>query len=124
MNKTTHSVLVRLSIPVAATVAAVALSATPAVAGKSDCPSGSFCVWDGTSYTGRIQRIATPGEVVDIRLSSTKSYFNNRSRRTWYQESPSGGSKICVPAAGSSASTPSGWQRSAGAVFLSSDPSC
>lgn len=124
MNKTTHSVLVRLTLPVAAVLAAVTLTASPAAAGRSECPSGNFCVWENVNYGGKIQKIYVADTYTKITLSTTKSYYNNRVKRTWYHATTNGtGSYDCIPAGTSDAST-SGWQSTAKSAYPSSKASC
>ena len=124
MNTTTHSVLVRLTIPVAAVLAAVTLVASPAAAAKSACPSGAFCVWKEASYAGTIQVITKADDYTKITLTSTKSYYNNRTKRTWYHATTDGsGSHVCL-AAGASGNSPSGWQSAAKAAYPSTVTSC
>lgn len=124
MNKTTHSVLVRLTIPVAAVLAAVTLTASPAAAKKSDCPSGAFCVWDGLNYGGHIQRISTTRQYVKITLTATKSYYNNRTQRTYHHRTTDGqGDFVCI-SAGASGNFTSGWQAAAKSAYLSTSTGC
>jgi hypothetical protein len=90
----------------------------------SDCPSGYFCVWSGTNYTGTIQRFAATNAYRTISLSATKSYYNHRSQRTWLHEDPDGGgSSTCINPGASKTST-TGWQTTAEAVYLATVTNC
>lgn len=99
--------------------------AVPRVAtAKSDCGSGYFCVWSSTNYSGSIQRFSSTNSYRAITLSSTRSYYNNRSYRTWLHAEPNGGgSTVCINPGGSVAVT-SGWQTLAEAVYLATITSC
>ncbi|MFC5677145.1 peptidase inhibitor family I36 protein [Aeromicrobium endophyticum] len=103
---------------------AVSSTDTPLMRARSDCPSGSFCVWSGTSFTGSFKKLSTTNAYLAIDLSSTRSYYNHRSQRTWFHEQSDGsGSKICVDPGVSRAST-SGWATSAEAAYLATVTSC
>lgn len=95
----------------------------PATA-KSDCGSGYFCVWSSSNFTGTIQRISATNSYRSITLTTTKSYYNNRSYRTWLHAEPNGGgSNICINPRVSNANT-SGWQALADAAYLATLTSC
>ncbi len=122
----------RLCVPLILTLAATALLFAPSRAdassrvatAKSDCGSGYFCVWSSTNYSGSIQRFSSTNSYRSITLSSTRSYYNHRSYRTWLHAEPNGGgSKVCVNPGGSVAVT-SGWQSLAEAVYLATVTSC
>jgi hypothetical protein len=90
----------------------------------SDCPSGYFCVWSGTNFTGTIQRFAATNAYKPISLSATRSYYNHRSQRTWLHEVPDGGgSNVCIDPGVSRTST-AGWQTTAEAVYLATITKC
>ena len=114
---------------VSSLVAVVALSAPAGAAvvapeAKSDCGSGYFCVWSGTGFSGTIQRFSATNSYRSISLSFTRSYYNHRADRTWLHELPNGaGSSKCVNP-GASASSTSGWQTTAEAVYLATITTC
>ena len=108
----------------AAAVPADPSTDTPLMRARSDCPSGSFCVWSGTSFTGTIRKLSATNDYLSINLSSTRSYYNHRSQRTWLHEKSDGsGSHLCVDPGVSRAST-TGWAASAEAVYLATVTSC
>ena len=107
-----------------ASVFVVALPAAPANAGAGECSTGAFCVWTGTHFTGRIQEMTTTNAYRSISLGTTRSYYNNRSKRTWLHSRPNGdGSTVCINPGASNGST-SGWQQTAKAAFLAAVVSC
>lgn len=104
--------------------AAPADAAASPTRAKSDCGSGYFCVWSSSNFSGTIQRFSATNSYRAITLSSTRSYYNNRSYRTWLHAEPSGGgSTVCVNPGSSNAST-SGWQSYAEAVYLATVVNC
>lgn len=99
-------------------------AATAAPATLAECPSGNFCVWSGTNFTGGMQRISTTNAYKSISLTATKSYYNNRSRRTWLHEDPDGGGlSVCINPGVSKGST-TGWQTTAEAAYLATITNC
>ncbi|GAA1550755.1 MULTISPECIES: peptidase inhibitor family I36 protein [Streptomyces] len=76
-----------------------AASAEPQAA--SDCPSGYFCVWSGSNYTGRRQQVA--GTNKDLTgytvFQSFKSWYNRGSSCDfkWFSEKNHSGSSSTVP---------------------------
>lgn len=110
----------------ALTMAAIinTLSATPAQAALSDCPSGYICLWSKPNYTGTLQKISTTGAYKSIGLSIVESIYNNRSKRTWLHAAADGsGSYQCLePAARFSNLT--GWHNQAKAVYLTTVAEC
>jgi hypothetical protein len=110
--------------------AAASISSLPATATEmspavlSDCPSGSFCVWTGTGFSGTMQKISATNSYRSITLSSTKSFYNHRSQRSWLHATPDGsGASTCVEPGASRAST-SGWQATAESVYLATITDC
>lgn len=121
---TTHSRITRMALTIVIAVGAALIAPGPAAAARSDCPSGYFCVWTGTNYSGTIQRINVTNSYRAINLNATRSYYNNRSQRTWLHSSATGGgSTQCINPGRSSGST-SGWQASAKAAYLATVTSC
>ncbi|WP_311208461.1 MULTISPECIES: peptidase inhibitor family I36 protein [unclassified Aeromicrobium] len=128
---------IHISVPVrllatAFTVVVTFFTFMPAPAGaaiapveaKSDCGSGYFCVWSSTNYSGTIQRFSATNSYRDITLNSTRSYYNNRSYRTWlHSNSDGGGSTQCINPRSSRSST-SGWQTYAQAAYLATIVNC
>ena len=107
-----------LALPVPATAAQQSTNAL------SECPSGYFCVWSDTNYSGNMQRISATNSYRSISLVSTRSYYNHRSQRTWlHEESDGSGSYVCLNPGASKAST-SGWQASADAAYLATVTNC
>jgi hypothetical protein len=95
---------------------------TPAA--QSSCPSGNFCVWSGTNFTGQIQKISTSNSYKAISLSSVNSHYNNRTKRTWLHEDlDGGGSTTCIKPGVAKLST-SGWQTTADAAYLATITTC
>lgn len=90
----------------------------------SECPSGTFCLWSGTNFSGSVQKITTTNAYRSITLSSTQSYYNNRTRRTWlHDQSDGSGSTVCINP-GASKATTSGWQTTAEAAYLATITTC
>lgn len=103
-------------------VPASAAELTPSVI--SECPAGYFCVWSGTTFSGNMQKISATNSYRSISLTSTRSFYNHRSQRTWLHAVPDGGgSNICVDPGVSKAST-TGWQANAEAVYLATITNC
>lgn len=100
---------------------------SPAVAGvesMGQCPSGRMCVWSGTSFTGTMQSFSTTGTYLSINLSTIRSAYNNRTKRTYLDELPNGGGNYSCFGAGDSDSSLSTWQLTAQAVYLSTYTNC
>lgn len=90
----------------------------------SECPSGNFCVWAGTNFSGAMQRISTTNAYREISLAATKSYYNNRTKRTWLHDSPDGsGSTVCIGPGAQKVIT-TGWQTTAEAAYLATITNC
>lgn len=90
----------------------------------SDCPSGYFCIWAGAGYQGTLVKYGVVGSYRSITLKNVGSYYNHRSSRSWlYQNGDGTGSSTCVNPGGKDSSL-SGWQTSAGSVFLADRPTC
>lgn len=126
----THVHARNLVTALVAALALVALSPSSAgaftkpMAAKSDCGSGYFCVWSSTNFSGGIQRFSATNSYRAVTLSTTRSYYNNRSYRTWLHAEPNGGgSTLCINPGSSNAST-SGWQSIAEAVYLATVSNC
>ena len=107
-----------------AVVVASFWSAGPADAALGDCPSGYMCLWSQPNYSGTIKKISATGSYKAIGLTTVESYYNHRSKRTWLHESSTGsGSYICLDP-GARASSLSGWQDNAKAVYLATVTDC
>jgi|GEM_PF-6401912 len=125
-----HRAVTRIAVPCLLALAALVgpgvatADAATAPRAKSDCASGYFCVWTGTNYTGTIQRISATNAYRAVTLSTTRSYYNHRSKRTWLHQALDGsGSHVCINPGVSKAST-SGWQATANAVYLATIANC
>ncbi|MET0821346.1 MAG: peptidase inhibitor family I36 protein [Aeromicrobium sp.] len=128
MKLSTTSARVLAATALLATVAVLhpsAAEATPQVpATSSDCPSGNFCVWSRTNFRGEMQKIAATNSYRTINLTTTASYYNNRTKRTWLHEEADGsGASVCV-GPGASKSSTSGWQSAANGAYLATVTSC
>ncbi|VXB03751.1 peptidase inhibitor family I36 protein [Aeromicrobium sp. 9AM] len=107
-----------------AVAAANLLSAGPADAAIGDCPSGYMCLWSQPNYSGTIKKINATGSYKAIGLSTVESYYNHRSKRTWLHSTTDGsGSYVCLDP-GDRASSLSGWQDNAKAVYLATITNC
>jgi len=90
----------------------------------SECPSGYFCVWSGTNFSGSVQKISSTNSYRPISLTATRSYYNHRTQRTWLHEVPDGsGSTLCINPGATKAST-TGWQTTAEAAYLATITNC
>ncbi len=99
--------------------------APAAEAAKSDCPSNRLCVWDGASYTGRMQSIGATNSYQAINLSTVRSFYNRRSDRTWlHQDLDGGGYKLCLDPSDANSNVSVTWQRNAEGAYLSTTTYC
>ncbi|GAA3525141.1 hypothetical protein GCM10022234_22620 [Aeromicrobium panaciterrae] len=88
------------------------------------CPSGYFCVWSGTNFTGTIWKTNTTSSYKSIGPSTIHSLYNNRTKRsTLYELSGGGGLSDCYNA-GEQYSSLSGWRITANSVYLSTTTLC
>ncbi|MHA7961092.1 peptidase inhibitor family I36 protein [Streptomyces sp. L500] len=78
--------------------AAGAAQSTPQAA--SDCPSGYFCVWAGTNYTGHRQQVAKNNRDLTIYpvFQNFKSWYNHGASCafTAYSEKNYGGEHVTL----------------------------
>lgn len=102
----------------------VGINTTPAHASLGQCTSGYMCVWSGASYTGTFKRFSSTGSYQSIGLTTVRSYYNYRSRRTYLHEKADGSGSYSCLNPGAKAATLSGWKLSAKAVYLSTSTSC
>lgn len=109
--------IVALSIPTTASAVLLPQSA-------SACPSGAMCVWTGTSYTGTIWKTTSTSAYIAIGPGTIRSYFNNRSKRTYLHEQRYGGGIFACLRAGAKSASLSGWTIHAEAVYLSAYTLC
>lgn len=94
---------------IGAALAGVALMrAQAAWAGSSDCASGNFCLWSGSSYSGTMWSFNTTKDGTSWNdlygtsaLSVASSAFNNRSHSTNIGEQCILGPGQCTPPGGS-----------------------
>lgn len=100
------------------------MTASPAAASKGQCPSGRMCVWSGTNFTGAMESFSSTGSYLGIDLSTSRSAFNNRSKRTYLNRQSNGSGYYSCFGPGNSDSSLSGWQLSAEAVYLSTYTNC
>lgn len=83
-----------------------------------------MCVWSQTGYSGTMKKISATGSYKSIGLATVESYYNNRSKRTWLHEKVDGsGDYVCLNP-GARASSLSGWQDNAKAVYLATITNC
>lgn len=107
-----------------ATAAFVIAPISSAEAAASDCPSGYVCLWSSTNYSGTMKKISTTGAYKSIGLTTVESYYNNRTKRTWLHEKADGsGQYVCLDP-GARASSLSGWEDNAKAVYLATITNC
>lgn len=100
------------------------LTTSPANASINDCPSGYMCLWSQPNYSGTMKKVSAINSYKAIGLPAVESYYNHRSKRTWLHEAADGsGSYICLDP-GDRASSLSGWQDNAKAVYLANITSC
>jgi hypothetical protein len=59
-----------------------------------------------------------------IALTATRSYYNNRTKRTWLHEAPDGSARYTCLGPGEKSGSTSGWQAAAKAVYLTTVTSC
>ena len=83
-----------------------------------------MCVWTGTQYTGSMWRTSATGTYTAIGPATIRSYFNNRSKRTYLHEQPDGGGVFACLKAGAKSASLSGWTLHAESVYLSTYTSC
>jgi hypothetical protein len=118
------SQILRSALVLVATGATVLTSLTSANAAAGDCPSGYMCLWSQPSYSGAMKKISTTGSYKSIGLTTVESYYNNRSKRRWLHEALDGsGQYVCLDP-GARASSLSGWQDNAKAVYLAMITNC
>lgn len=96
----------------------------PAVQSIGQCPSGYFCVWSGTSYTGTIWKTSVTSSYTSIGPSTIRSLYNNRTKRTFLYELSGGGGISSCYAPGAQYSSLAGWRTSANSVYLSTTTLC
>lgn len=120
----TPTSIAKLSAAVVAILASTLIYPSTADAALSDCPSGYMCVWSGTNYSGSLQKFSATSQRLTISLLSVDSYYNNRTRRTYYTQYANGtGNSSCL-SAGTRAADLSGWKNTAKGVYLSTTTSC
>lgn len=109
-----------------ATFALITPMASPpaAQAALSDCPSGYFCAWTGTNYSGTVKKINTTNAYTALNLTSVKSYYNNRSYRTWIHSTTNGSGTYSCLSPGQKSSSVTGWMASAKSVWLATITNC
>lgn len=90
----------------------------------SQCPSGNFCVWTGTTFTGDVQKIDDVETYVAIQDDPIRSAYNNRSKRTYLNDGPGHSSTYSCFGAGDWDASLSTWQLSAQSVYLSTYTNC
>lgn len=90
----------------------------------SQCPSGYFCVWSGTNYTGSMQQFSATGSYKQITLSTIRSLYNRRSARTYLHETSGGSGYHSCYGPGATSSSLLGWRQTAEAAWLSTVTSC
>ena len=124
---TTHARILAAAtlLATAAVIHPLAAEAAPqAPTALSECPSGSFCVWTRAGFAGQMQKITATNTYRTITLTTTASYYNNRTKRTWLHEEADGsGASVCIGPGASKHST-SGWQRAANGAYLATIASC
>lgn len=113
-------------------IAAALASTVPGPAGADDvdvqsigqCPSGYFCVWSGTNFTGTIWKTNTTNSYKSIGPSTIHSLYNNRTKRsTLYELAGGGGLSDCYNA-GEQYSSLAGWRTTANSTYLSTTTLC
>ena len=83
-----------------------------------------MCVWTGSNYTGGMESFSTTGSYRLIDLSTARSAYNNRSKRTYLHKESNGSSSYTCFGPGGSDSSLTSWQTSAEAVYLSTYTNC
>lgn len=104
-----------------------ALAETNAAPGFSvfsitQCPSGYFCVWTGAQFLGNVKRYNEQSQYTPIPISSTGSFYNNRSKRVYVYNAGTTLSACYGPQASRSITT--GWQSVIKGTYLSTATSC
>lgn len=108
-----------------AVAALVVLPTAPANADIRDCPSGYMCMWRSADYEGQMIKFTSTGTYHPISLAGVESYYNHRSKRTWYHETADGsGDYVCLDPGEKKASGLSGWMDNPKAVWLSTTTNC
>ncbi|CAN5155217.1 hypothetical protein BH09ACT10_BH09ACT10_03760 [soil metagenome] len=101
-----------------------AITNAKTIGGLSQCPSGYFCVWSQSGYTGSVQRFSTTGKYIDIVIRPTLSVWNNRADRTFMHESADGSARYYCFDPRQKYYETSSWARTAEAVWLSTVENC
>jgi len=109
-------------------VVAFMTSAAPAQAvviqqSVSQCPSGSMCLWSRPNYAGTLRVVSSTTTNAPIRLTTVKSFYNNRGKRAWIQQKATSGKRACISPRGRSSNV-TGWKSNATSVQLSTVARC
>lgn len=113
------------SILLAAVASVFAIPAPAANAAIGDCPSGSMCLWSNTNYSGTIVKISATNSYRSIPMANVRSYYNNRSQRTWLHQSADGsGDYVCLNPGAKKSSGLTGWMDNPKAVWLATVTNC
>lgn len=96
----------------------------PAVQSIGQCPSGYFCVWSGTSFTGSIWKTNVTSSYRSIGLSTIRSLYNHRTKRTFFYELSGGGGLSDCYNPGDQYASLTGWRTTANSVYLSTNTLC
>ncbi len=83
-----------------------------------------MCIWTQSNYTGAIEIFSSTGSYLGIDLSTARSAYNNRSKRTYLNRYSDGSGSYSCFGPGDSDSALTNWQLSAEAVYLSTYTNC
>lgn len=81
-------------------------------------------VWTSSNFTGAMESFSSTGSYQGTDLSTSRSAYNNRSKRTYLNRESNGSGSYSCFGAGDSDSSLTGWQLSAEAVYLSTFTNC
>ncbi len=114
----------RLAVPLLIAAALIAVD-TPAKAGsRSDCPSGSFCVWTRENYEGTRYQYNNVGAYNLITVDPIGSAYNHRTKRTYLNQYSGKSSTYSCFGPGDYDGALSNWQVHANSAFLSTYTNC
>jgi hypothetical protein len=115
----------RLVVPLLIAVASLVIVESPAAAGsRFTCPSGAFCVWTGTDFSGSRYTLDNVGEYNRIFADPIRSAYNRRGDRTFLNQGTGASSTYSCFGPGDYDRSLSGWQVHANSAYLSTVTNC
>ena len=110
-NKSMTSRLWAVGTVLTVALATAVVTAQPSAADSSQCPSGSFCVWDNSSYSGRFLHSGSSVSNVGNDMNDRMTSYWNRTNQTVavYEHGGYVGCMFSVAPGGSEAAVHSGF---------------